>query len=127
MNEPSIKTLRFEFIRLLNSYFLLRNAKILEVETGTGNFSLEIAIMEANVTGIDIEESTIRLAKRISQDFEITNNIDFSIGDGFNLKKVKKEGFKNFVIVFNMGVLEYFEDKLIVKMLEKWGKLVNSL
>jgi glycosyltransferase involved in cell wall biosynthesis/SAM-dependent methyltransferase len=119
MNEPGNKTLRSELIRLLNSYFLLRNAKVLEVGTGTGSFSFEIAMREAKVTGIDIEESAIRLAKRIAQDFEITNNIDFSIGDGFNLKK---EGFRNFDIVFNMGVLEHFEDKLIVKMLKEMGQ-----
>jgi len=119
MNEPANKTLRSEFIRLLNSYFLLRNTKILEIGTGTGRFSIEVSLREAKVTGIDIEESSIRLAKRIAQDFEITNNIDFSIGDGFNLKK---EGFKNFDIVFNMGVLEHFEDKLIVKMLEEMGQ-----
>ncbi|WP_121959103.1 glycosyltransferase [Petrotoga sp. 9T1HF07.CasAA.8.2] len=119
MNESGNKTLRSEFIRLLNSYFLLRNAKILEVGTGTGNFSIEIAMREAKVTGIDIEESSIRLAKRISQDFEITDNIEFLLGDGFNLKK---EGFKNFDIVFNMGVLEHFEDKQLVKMLEEMGQ-----
>jgi len=119
MNEPANKTLRSEFIRLLNSYFLLRNAKVLEVGTGTGSFSLEIAMREAKVTGIDIEESSIRLAKRISQDFGITNDLEFSIGDEFNLTK---EGFKNFDIVFNMGVLEHFEDKLIVKMLEEMGQ-----
>jgi glycosyltransferase involved in cell wall biosynthesis/precorrin-6B methylase 2 len=119
MNEPSNKTLRSEFIRLLNSYFLLRDAKVLEVGTGTGNFSIEIAMREAKITGIDIEESSIKLAKRISQDFEITDNIEFLLGDGFNLTK---EGFKNFDIVFNMGVLEHFEDKLIVKMLEEMAQ-----
>jgi glycosyltransferase involved in cell wall biosynthesis len=99
MNEPSNKTLRSEFVSSLNNFFLLRNARILEVGTGTGSFSIELALREAQVTGIDIEESSIKLAKRLADEFQIVPAPNFLLGNGFNLEKA---GFKNFDIVFNM-------------------------
>jgi len=119
MNDPPNKTLRSEFVSLLNNFFLLRNARILEVGTGTGSFSIELALREAQVTGIDIEESSIKLAKRLADDFQIVPKPVFLLVDGFNLEK---GGFKNFDIVFNMGVLEHFEDELLIKMLDEMGK-----
>ncbi|MGB4434775.1 MAG: methyltransferase domain-containing protein, partial [Defluviitoga tunisiensis] len=119
MNDPSGKTLRSEFVSLLNNFFLLRNARVLEVGTGTGSFSIELALREAQVTGIDIEESSIKLAKRLADEFQIVPAPNFLLGNGFNLEKA---GFKNFDIVFNMGVIEHFEDELLIKMLDEMGK-----
>lgn len=119
MNDPPNKTLRSEFVSLLNNFFLLRNTRILEVGTGTGSFSIELALREAQVTGIDIEESSIKLAKRLADEFQIVPAPNFLLGNGFNLEKA---GFKNFDIVFNMGVIEHFEDELLIKMLDEMGK-----
>jgi len=119
LNEPAAKTLRSEFVSLLNRFFLIRSSSILEVGTGSGAFSFELALRESQVTGIDIEESSINLARRLVNDLHFVPRVNFLVGDGFRLKD---SGFRNFDIVFNMGVLEHFYDNLLIKMLQEMGE-----
>lgn len=116
MNNPSGISLRSEFIGLLMKYFNLRNKYILEVGTGTGQDCIELALRGANCVGIDKSSESIKLAKRIANDYQMDNCI-FEEKDIYDFNK------SNFDMVFNMGVLEHFDDSGIVNMLEKMSKL----
>ncbi|KHC90229.1 glycosyl transferase family 2 [Thermotoga sp. Mc24] len=122
MNDLPGKSLRSEFVSLLERFFILNKARILEVGTGTGAFSIELALREADVTGIDIDPASVELATRISKDYNI-ENAEFEVGDGLKLT----ESFKpqEFDIAFNMGVVEHFKDDDIIKMLKQMGEVAK--
>ncbi len=122
MNDLPRKSLRSEFVSLLERFFILNKARILEVGTGTGAFSIELALREADVTGIDIDPASVELATRISKDYNI-ENAEFEVGDGLKLT----ESFKpqEFDIAFNMGVVEHFKDDDIIKMLKQMGEVAK--
>ncbi|KXG78804.1 putative glycosyltransferase EpsJ [Fervidicola ferrireducens] len=117
-NEIFGVTLRSEFAELLSRFFYIKDAKILEVGTGTGLTSLELSLWGAKVTGIDIEEESIKLAKMIAERYDI-HDCNFKLGNGFELTK---QGFKDYDIVFNVGVLEHFDDTHIIKMLKEMAE-----
>jgi glycosyltransferase involved in cell wall biosynthesis/SAM-dependent methyltransferase len=116
MNNPSGISLRSEFAGLLMKYFDLKDKSILEIGTGTGQDCIELALRGANCIGIDKSPESVNLAKRIASDYQI-NNCIFEEKDIYDLDK------SNFDIVFNMGVLEHFDDSEIVKMLKKMSEL----
>ena len=116
MNNPSGISLRSEFAGLLMKYFDLKDKSILEIGTGTGQDCVELALRGANCVGIDKSPESVSLAKRIAGDYQI-NNCVFEEKDIYDLDK------SNFDIVFNMGVLEHFDDSEIVKMLKKMSEL----
>lgn len=122
MNDLSGKSLRSEFVSLLERFFVLNQSRILEVGTGTGAFSIELALRGAHVVGMDIAPSSVELASRISADYHI-ENVKFTVGDGFQLLKMFKP--QEFDIAFNIGVLEHFEDEDIVRMLKQMGEVAK--
>ena len=71
MNEPAGMTQRSEFVGLLLKHFDLKGKTILEVGTGTGQYSIELAQRGAICLGIDIEQESIDLARRIASDYNI--------------------------------------------------------
>lgn len=118
INEPSGMTLRSEFISLLNKFFILKNAKILEVGCSSGVISLDLSLRGTIYTGIDISYEAIRLAKLIASNYNIAN-CEYTYGNGFNLVYPDN----SYDISFNIGVLEHFNDNDIVKMLSEMARV----
>ena len=116
LNEPGGMLIRSELIGVLLKYFDLKNKNVLEVGTGTGQYCIELALRGAICTGIDKDPESIRLANRITNDYQV-NNCVFKERDLYYFNE------SNFDIVISMGILEHFNDKEIVDMLKKMGKL----
>lgn len=76
--------------------------RVLEVGCGSGKFVVECAKKGSQVTGIDISEEMIKIAKEFCQ----KNNVkaELKIGD------VTQGLPKDFDVCVALGVLEYFED-----------------
>lgn len=123
MNEPGGMLLRSEFIGILLKYFDLRNKSVLDVGTGTGQYCIELALRGARCEGIDKDPESIELANRIANDYQI-NNCIFREIDLFDFKKYEPKD-ERYDIVFNMGLLEHFDDSQIVKMLKEMRRLGN--
>ncbi|ADL08328.1 glycosyltransferase [Thermosediminibacter oceani] len=116
-NEPGGMVLRSEFIDLLNNFFVLKSAKILEVGCGGGQFSLEFCLRNAFYEGIDLSKDAIDLARKLSSFYSL-KNCNFKLGDGFDLSYPNGQ----FDIVFNMDVIEHFTDDDIIKMLKEMAR-----
>lgn len=116
LNEPAGMTQRSEFVGMLLEHFDLKGMHILEVGTGTGQYSIELSLRGAHCTGIDINSGSIKLAQRLADDYNMTN-CSFKNVDLFDFKGTK------FDIVFSMGTIEHFTDKQIVKMLKKMSEI----
>lgn len=116
MNEPGGMLIRSELIGILLKYFDLKNKSILDVGTGTGQYCIELALRGAVCTGIDKDPESIRLANRITNDYKVNNCV-------FKERDLHYFNESNFDIVLSMGILEHFNDKEIVDMLKKMGKL----
>jgi len=117
MNEPAGKTQREEFAELLMNHFDLKGKTILEVGTGTGQYSIELAKHGAICTGIDLEQGSIDLAKRIANDVE-AENYSFVQSDVFNVTN-------NYDIVFSMGTVEHFNQDEIIAMFRKMAEIAD--
>ncbi len=118
LNEPAGMSQRSEFVGMLLKHFDLKGKSILEVGTGTGQYSIELAKRGAICTGIDIEQESIDLAKRIAKDCKST--AQFQKGDLFDAQPTSK-----YDIVFSMGTIEHFTDKEIVKMFRKMSEIAD--
>ena len=114
MNSPGSAALRSEFIGLLQKYFGVKGKSILEVGTGTGQYCIELDKRGARCIGIDKESESIELAQRVAKDYDAN-----CVFHKLNLFDVPERAD----IVISMGVLEHFEDKMIVKMLKKMSTL----
>lgn len=78
--------------------------KTLEVGSGSGADSVQLAARSTSVTCLDNSEKAISLSKKLFKEQKQQGN--FIIGDAFNLC------FKDnsFDIVFNAGLIEHFKD-----------------
>jgi len=116
LNEPAGMTQRSEFVGLLLKYFDLKGKSILDVGTGTGQYCIELSLRGAHCLGIDIDPGSIKLAKRLANDYD-AYNCSFKNMDLFDLKDDK------FDIVFSMGTVEHFSNEYIIKMLRKMSEI----
>ena len=115
LNEPAGMTQRSEFVGMLLEHFDLRGKTILEVGTGTGQYCIELSLRGARCLGIDIDKGSIKLAKRLANDY----NVDCSFKN-INLFDLKGQHFD---IIFSMGTVEHFTDDEIVKMFMQMSKV----
>jgi len=58
-----------------------KDSKILDIATGTGKQAFAFAKKGYNVTGIDLSEDMLKIAKRTNR----YNNVEFKIADGANI------------------------------------------
>lgn len=89
--------------------------RILEAGCGTGIISTYISEKGFDVTGIDIEDDILQLAKKIASEYSNTNR------PKFEQKSILKLDYpKNyFKVSFSSGVLEHFSDEEIVLTLKQ--------
>ena len=114
---------RIEFIkdRLVNHFLLDANAKkplnkldILDIGCGGGLLSEPMSKLGANVTGIDIVERNINIAKAHSNEENL--NIEYKVSTAENLLN----GNKQFDAILNMEVIEHVSDlNLFIESCEK--------
>ena len=116
LGDPAGMTQRSEFVGMLLKHFDLKGKSILEVGTGTGQYSIELAKRGAICTGIDIEQGSIDLAQRIGNDCKSTAR--FSKMDLFKVSG-------HYDIVFSMGTIEHFTDAEIIKMFKKMSEIAD--
>jgi len=119
MNEPAGKTQRAEFAELLMKHFDIKGKSILEVGTGTGQYSIELSKHGAFCTGIDLEQGSVDLATRIASDSQADNCV-FNETDVFDINLDY-----NYDIVFSMGTVEHFTKKEIVTMFKKMTEIAD--
>jgi len=126
MNDPGGMLIRSELIGVLLKYFDLKDKHILEVGTGTGQYCIELSLRGADCVGIDKDPESIKLAKRIADDYKISNSMFLKM-DLFDYESPdyskNKKNDPDYDIVLSMGILEHFDDKEIINMLKKMGKL----
>ena len=118
LNCPAGRSQRMEFAELLEQHFNIKGKTILEVGTGTGQYSIELAKHGAMCTGIDIEQESIDLAQRIGKDVGSTANFQ-----KYNLFECHKSN--NYDIVFSMGTVEHFTTPEIVNMFRKMSEIAD--
>ncbi|MDK2786489.1 MAG: hypothetical protein PWQ80_1168 [Thermotoga sp.] len=118
VNNPEGKAFRSEFVNLLNHFFVLKGSRILEAGCGSGTISIDLSKRGAYYTGIDISQDSVELSKKVASFFEL-RNVSFKKMDGFKTIFSDKE----FDIVFNIGVVEHFQDEDIVKMLKEMARV----
>ncbi|MTI49839.1 MAG: class I SAM-dependent methyltransferase [Firmicutes bacterium] len=104
---------------------------VLDIACGTGSYSIELAKLGHKVSGIDLDEDMIRIAKEKSAEFE--NEIDFRVADMRDIKEIFDTTFDLIYCIGNSLVhLQSYEDviselKLINEMLKEKGKLVIQI
>ncbi|PLV56869.1 glycosyltransferase [Thermotoga sp. SG1] len=118
VNSPEGKVLRSEFVNLLNRFFVLKGSKILEAGCGSGIISIDLSKRGAHYTGIDISQDSVNLSEKVASFFEL-RNVNFRKMDAFNTVFSERE----FDIVFNIGVVEHFQDEDIIKMLKEMARV----
>ncbi|ROL58221.1 class I SAM-dependent methyltransferase [Bacteroidetes/Chlorobi group bacterium Naka2016] len=99
------------------------NMKILDVGCGTGNYSIKLAKLNCIVTGIDISEEMLKIAKRKSEAEQLP--INFVHG---NIESMPFES-NSFDAVISVAVLEFVNNKAkafeeIFRVVKPKGKIV---
>jgi len=98
--------------------------KILEIGVGNGRDSIYLAKMGNKITGIDIAQGAIDLAKENSKKEGVEDKIQFQVGNAENLE-FSDEGFD---AVYSISVLQYTilvdSFKEIARVLKPGGKFM---
>jgi len=120
------------FVQILRSH-ISKNDAVLEAGCGAAYSSFSLAFLGVKVTALDISEKIIKDLKKIRKhlNLKIPSNIDFIIGDIFNLNNLNRK----FNLVFNHGVYEHWLSKKerykilqnIASVLSDHGKIIVAV
>lgn len=107
----------------LNLFKVFRGMKILDVGCGTGNFSLKLARKGCQVTGIDLSEKMLSLARKKAKEEGLP--VIFCLMDAADLQ-FRNETFDG---VISMTSFEFMEEpektmKEMLRVLKKGGSLL---
>lgn len=110
--------------QLVNSGYPYRNKTILDLGSGTGFLSREIAKMSKDVYALDISQAMINKMKILNKKYKI-NNLYPLKGDAHNLPFMEN----TFDLIFTRLTLHHFKDidlvlKEIKRVLKKNGELI---
>jgi ubiquinone biosynthesis O-methyltransferase len=94
--------------------------KVLDVGCGTGNFSIKLAKMGCSVTGIDISDNMLDIARKKAEE----ENLDIQFLH-MNLNELNFKENK-FDAVFSMAAFEFVDDEDAPKALEGMLKVVKK-
>ena len=109
------------FIELIKKYNT--TGKILEAGSGTGTLSTYLATEGFDVTGMDIDDGMLEIAKKIGEEYNKEKKAKFIKGSIFDLDYKENE----FSICFSNGVLEHFSNEKIIETLEKQLKISETV
>ena len=109
------------FIELIKKYNT--TGKLLEAGSGTGTLSTYLATEGFDVTGMDIDDGMLEIAKKIGEEYNKEKNANFIKGSIFDLDYKENE----FSICFSNGVLEHFSNEKIIDTLEKQLKISETV
>lgn len=102
-----------------------KNKKILDLACGQGYFSKILADEGAKVTGVDISEKLIEIAKQKYN----KSNLNFLIRDGSNLEGIENDSFD--IVIINMALhdirhpAETLEE--LTRVIKTSGRLIFSI
>lgn len=99
------------------------NGKILEIGSGTGIVCSKLANDGYDVTGIDVNEDIINLAKELEKEYFNESKVKYINMSMFDLKFKEKD----FELAYSIGVLEHFEDKKIIETIKQQLKIANKV
>ncbi len=112
-----VATSKERFIRKIMQY-APKGSKLLETGFGSGKMSMLLLELGFKVTAIDIDEEIVNgksgeVAKRFGVDVRKMDMTKTTFQD------------RSFDVVFHQGVLEHFEDHLIIEALKEAGRIGN--
>ncbi len=127
--DKQVKSLEQAYARTIQKTkdYLTPGSSVLELGCGTGIITLGIAEDAKEITGIDISEKMIEIAKSKAKEQNITN-IDFQVGDAYALKQYPDNSFDT-ILIFN--VLHVLENPAVVleeakRILKHDGNLLTA-
>ena len=91
------------------------NGKIIEIGSGTGIVCSKLANDGYDVTGLDVSEKIIELAKILEKEYFGENKVKFMQKSMFELDFPEKI----FDLCYSVGVLEHFDDKKIIDTIKQ--------
>ena len=95
----------------------LNGTRVLDAGCGTGGLTVEVAKRGANVIGVDISPSLIKIARsRIPADLETTGSVDFFWGDMLD------SSYGDFEHVVLMDSIIHYESDEVVQLIKELGK-----
>jgi len=113
------------FRRVLRRY-LTKDSSMLELGCGRASLSLSLSTDIKKLTGVDISDAAVQQATAFAQEHDVTN-ATFALDDCTKLALTK-----TFDFVWSQGLLEHFEDPVIVvrehyRMLKPGGTALLSV
>lgn len=93
--------------------------KVLDAGCGTGNFSMKMARLGADVEGVDLSEPMIGYAKEKAAASEYSKQLNFQVGDLYALNFAEE----SFDAVLSMAAFEFIHDDL--KALNEFMRVVK--
>jgi len=99
------------------------NGKILEVGSGTGIVCSQLASEGFDVTGIDVNEHIIKLAKELEREYFGERKVKYIKKSMFELDFQEKE----FDLAYSVGVLEHFDDNMIMDTIKQQLRIAKKV
>lgn len=93
---------------LVKNINITPSTKILEIGTSTGFTAIELSLRTgAQITSIDINEESIKIAKQRAEDHGVAKNIKFLVANAMDLPFENEE----FDLVFSGNIISYIPDR----------------
>ncbi len=116
------------FFRRLMRRHITPQTRLLELGCGTSTLTVSLAKEVAEVVGLDISPEALELSKKAAEKAGATNT-RFVIGDCLNIPREYENAFD---VVWSQGLMEHFENPLLVaqqhfRALKKGGVALISV
>lgn len=99
------------------------NGKLIEAGCGTGIITSHMAHLGYEVTGIDINDKILKLAKKLEKGYYGENKATYTNMSIFDIKYKENE----FDLCFSVGVLEHFDDDLIISSIKQQVNIAKKV
>jgi ubiquinone/menaquinone biosynthesis C-methylase UbiE len=115
-----LKNFREDFVPFLNSVMNLHGKNVVDVGCGTGSSLVALAEAGANVYGIDIDEPSLKVARKRCEIYK--TSVDISLTTATDLGRFKTD-VKFDYIIFNASLEHMFLQERLTSMKAAWERL----
>lgn len=123
-----LNNFRKRHIYFLDKMASLKGKKVLEIGCGTASSSIALAEQGAYVYGLDVDDTSLILAKERIALYKLDNQIELKLGNATELDKIYQEDYFDVVIFFASIEHMTYEERVLAlaaawKVLKKGGAL----
>ncbi|MET1160559.1 MAG: class I SAM-dependent methyltransferase [Thermoprotei archaeon] len=112
-------------VKIFSKYGLNRGSRILDLGCGIGRIAVNLARKGYYVTGIDISEKYIEIARRKAREYNVADSIEFIVGDARQLTKYLGKEY-DAVLMYWSTIIGYYDEETDLVIMKQCHEITRD-